>query len=277
MQYRRFGKLDWKVSALGFGCMRLPTIGEDRANIDEEKATAMVRYAIDHGVNYVDTAYPYHGGESERFVGRVLKDGYREKVHLATKMPMWAIQDASDPDRILNEQLEKLQVDYIDFYLFHGLRKPRWETVKQFDLLGWAEKALADGRIRHLGFSFHDNFDVFKEIIDSSDLWTFCQVQYNYVDINNQAGRKGVQYAASQGLGVVVMEPLLGGRLVDPPDPVKEIWDTAPVQRKPADWALQWVWNQPEVSVVLSGMNTMQHVTENVDQRVKLRSWFTHT
>ncbi|TFG72666.1 MAG: aldo/keto reductase [Anaerolineales bacterium] len=264
MQYRRFGKLDWKVSALGFGCMRLPTIGEDRANIDEEKATAMVRYAIDHGVNYLDTAYPYHGGESERFVGRVLKDGYREKVHLATKMPMWAIQDTSDPDRILNEQLEKLQVEYIDFYLFHGLRKPRWETVKQFDLLGWAEKVLADGKIKHLGFSFHDNFDVFKEIIDSTDLWTFCQVQYNYVDINNQAGRKGVQYAASQGLGVVVMEPLLGGRLVDPPDPVKVIWDSAPVSRKPADWALQWVWNQPEISVVLSGMNTMQHVTENV-------------
>jgi predicted aldo/keto reductase-like oxidoreductase len=161
--------------------------------------------------------------------------------------------------------LEKLQVSYIDFYLFHGLRKSRWETVKNFNLLKWAEKALADGRIRHMGFSFHDNFDVFKEIIDSFDLWSFCQIQYNYVDINNQAGRKGVEYAASKGLGIVVMEPLLGGRLVDPPESVKEMWDSAPVQRKPADWALQWVWNQPEISVALSGMSTMQHVLENVE------------
>jgi predicted aldo/keto reductase-like oxidoreductase len=265
MQYRQFGKLDWKVSALGFGCMRLPTIGEDRSNIDEEKATAMVRYAIDNGVNYLDTAYPYHGGESERFVGRVLKDGYREKVRVATKLPVRLIEKEGDADPILDEQLEKLQVDYIDFYLFHGLRKPRWETLKQFDLLGWAEKALADGHIKHLGFSFHDNFDVFKEIIDSSDLWTFCQIQYNYMDINNQAGTKGLQYAASKGLGVVVMEPILGGRLVNAPPSVQTIWDSASEQRTAAEWALQWVWNQPEVSVVLSGMSTMQHVTENVE------------
>lgn len=266
MQYRTFGKLDWKPSALGFGCMRLPTTDpQDRTTIDEDLATQMVRYAIDHGVNYIDTAYPYHSGESERFVGRVLQDGYREKVRLATKMPMWAVDSKEVLDRILNEQLEKLQTDHIDFYLFHGLRESRWETVQQFDMLKWAEKALADGRIHHLGFSFHDNYDVFKMIIDATDLWTFCQVQYNYVDIHNQAGRQGVQYAASKGLAVVVMEPILGGRLVDPPQPVQDIWDSAPVQRKPADWALQWLWNQPEVSVVLSGMSTMQHVTENVE------------
>lgn len=265
MQYRTFGKLDWKPSALGFGCMRLPTTDpQNRTTIDEDLATQMVRYAIDHGVNYIDTAYPYHGGESERFVGRVLQGGYREKVHLATKLPMWAIDTADAAERILNEQLEKLQTDHVDFYLFHGLRKVRWDTVQEFDMLAWAEKALADGRIHHLGFSFHDNFDVFKMIIDATDLWTFCQVQYNYVDVNNQAGTKGVQYAASKGLGVVVMEPILGGRLVDPPQPVQEIWDSTPLHRKPADWALQWVWNQPEISVVLSGMSTMQHVTENV-------------
>ena len=265
MQYRTFGKLDWKPSALGFGCMRLPTLGGDRSKIDEAEATKMVRYAIDHGVNYIDTAYPYHGGESERFVGRVLQDGYREKVHLATKLPMWAIDSEDAAERILNEQLEKLQTDHIDFYLFHGLRQPRWETVKQYNLLAWAERALADGRIRHLGFSFHDNFDVFKMIIDASDLWTFCQIQHNYMDINTQAGTNGLRYAASKGLAVVIMEPILGGRLVDPPDPIQEMWDSAPVKRKPADWALQWLWNQPEVSVVLSGMSTMQHVTENVD------------
>jgi len=224
----------------------------------------MVRYAIDHGVNYIDTAYPYHGGESERFVGRVLQDGYREKVRLATKLPMWAIDSKEASERILNEQLEKLQTDYIDFYLFHGLRQSRWETVQQFDLLRWADKALADGRIHHLGFSFHDNYDVFKMIIDATDLWTFCQIQHNYMDINNQAGTKGLHYAASKGLAVVIMEPILGGRLVDPPQPVQAFWDSAPVQRQPADWALQWLWNQPEVSVVLSGMSTMQHVTENV-------------
>jgi predicted aldo/keto reductase-like oxidoreductase len=266
MQYRKFGKLDWKPSALGFGCMRLPTTDpQDRTSIDEDLATQMVRYAIDHGVNYIDTAYPYHGGESERFVGRVLQDGYREKVHLATKLPMWAIETADAPDRILNEQLEKLQTDHIDFYLFHGLNQSRWETVEQLNLLAWAEKALADGRIHHLGFSFHDKYDVFKMIIDATDLWTFCQIQHNYIDINNQAGTKGLRYAGSKGLAVVIMEPILGGRLVNPPQPVQDIWDSAPVQRKPADWALQWLWNQPEVSVVLSGMSTMQHVTENVE------------
>jgi predicted aldo/keto reductase-like oxidoreductase len=195
----------------------------------------------------------------------VLQDGYRERVHLATKMPMWAVDSEDALDRIFNEQLEKLQTDHVDFYLFHGMRKERWETVQQFKMLAWAEKVLADGRIHHLGFSFHDNFDVFKMIIDATDLWTFCQIQHNYMDINTQAGTKGLRYAASKGLAVVIMEPILGGRLVNPPQPVQDIWDSAPIQRKPADWALQWLWNQPEVSVVLSGMSTMQHVTENVE------------
>ncbi len=266
MQYRTFGKLDWKSSALGFGCMRLPTTDpQDRTTIDEDLATQMVRYAIDHGVNYIDTAYPYHNGESERFVGRVLQDGYREKVRLATKLPVWAVDAEDAVGRILNEQLEKLQTDHIDFYLFHALSRLRWETVEQFNLLAWAEKALADGRICHLGFSFHDNYDAFKIIVDATDLWSFCQIQYNFMDIENQAGTKGLRYAASKGLAVVIMEPILGGRLVNPPQPVQDIWGSAPVQRKPADWALQWLWNQPEVSVVLSGMSTMQHVTENVE------------
>ncbi|HEY62997.1 MAG TPA: aldo/keto reductase [Caldilineae bacterium] len=265
MQYRRFGKLDWKPSALGFGAMRLPTTDpEDRSKIDEPLATRMIRYAIDHGVNYIDTAYPYHNGESERFLGRALKDGYREKVRLATKLPMWAIETVADADRILDEQLEKLQTDHIDFYLFHGLRRPRWELIQRLDLLSWAEKVQAQGKIRHLGFSFHDTFDVFKEIIDGYDGWTFCQIQYNYMDIENQAGMKGLKYAASKGLAVVIMEPLLGGRLVNPPAAVQAVWDEAPVVRTPQEWALLWLWNQPEVSVVLSGMSTMAHVIENV-------------
>ncbi len=263
MQYRKFGSLDWKPSALGFGCMRLPTIGDDRSNIDEEKATRMVRYAIDHGVNYVDTAYPYHGGNSERFVGRVLQDGYREKVHLATKLPVRMVEARGDFDRFLNEQLEKLQTDHIDFYLMHGLRASRWETVQEFDLLEQAERAKQDGRIRYLGFSFHDTFDVFKEIVDGYD-WTFCQIQYNYMNEDVQAGTQGLEYAASQGMAVVIMEPLLGGKLADPPDPIQEIWDSAEKDRTAVDWALQWLWNKPEVSVVLSGMSTLQQVKENV-------------
>jgi len=265
MLYRQFGNTGVEVSALGFGAMRLPTTDpKDRSSIDEVLATRMVRYAIDHGVNYIDTAYPYHNGESERFVGRVLQDGYREKVNLATKLPMWAIEAEGDAERILNEQLEKLQTDHIDFYLFHGLRRPRWETVQKFDLLKWAEGARADGRIRHLGFSFHDDFDAFKMIIDAHDGWDFCQIQHNYMDINNQAGTKGLQYAASKGLGVVIMEPLLGGRLVEPPQPVQDLWDTAPTVQTPVERAMRWLWDQPEVSVVLSGMSTMEHVVENV-------------
>ncbi|MCD6290572.1 MAG: aldo/keto reductase, partial [Anaerolineae bacterium] len=163
-----------------------------------------------------------------------------------------------------NEQLEKLQTDYIDFYLFHGLRQARWELIQRLDLLSWAERVQAQGKIRYLGFSFHDTFDVFKEIIDAYDGWTFCQIQYNYMDIENQAGTRGLKYAASKGLAVVVMEPLLGGRLVDPPAKVQAVWDEAPVVRTPEEWALLWLWNQPEVSVVLSGMSTMAHVIENV-------------
>ena len=263
MQYRRFGKLDWDVSVLGFGCMRFPTKADSK-DIDEPEATRMVRHAIDQGMNYLDTAYPYHEGNSEYFVGRVLKDGYRDKVRLATKLPCWEVKTADDFDRILNEQLQKLQTEYVDFYLLHGLGEESWHKVRDLDVLTWAEGAMADGRVKHLGFSFHDEYPVFKEIIDAYDKWTFCQIQYNYMDVDNQAGTKGLQYAAEKGLAVVVMEPLLGGKLVKPPEEVQRIWDAAPTQRTPADWALQWLWNQPEVSVIISGMSTMEQVEQNL-------------
>ncbi len=266
MKYRTFGRLDWKASALGFGAMRLPYLEGDTSKIDEPLAIEMIRYAIDHGVNYVDTAYGYHGGNSERLVGKALKDGYRERVKLATKMPTWIVNSQADMDRYLDEQLGKLQTDRIDFYLLHGLRKARWPTMLENDVFGWAEKAKEEGKIRHLGFSFHDDYDLFKEIVDAYDGWTLCQIQYNYMDTEYQAGTKGLKYAASKGLAVVVMEPIQGGRLAVPPPPeIQAIWDEAPVKRTPAEWALQWVWNQPEVSVVLSGMSTMQHVVENVE------------
>jgi predicted aldo/keto reductase-like oxidoreductase len=267
MQYRKFGKLDWQVSALGFGCMRFPTVDGDRmsANILEEEAIRMVRHAIDHGVNYVDTAYPYHGGRSEVVVGKALRDGYREKVRLATKLPVWQVTCPEDFDRLLDEQRKKLDTDRIDFYLLHALGKTRWrEVVLQHGLLGRAEKALADGRIGHLGFSFHDDYAAFEEIVNGSDLWTFCQIQYNYMDTESQAGTRGLKLAAGNGLAVVIMEPLMGGRLADPPKDVRQAFDAFPVRRSPAEWALQWLWDQPEVSVVLSGMSAMEQVEENL-------------
>lgn len=266
MKYRRFGKLDWKVSALGFGAMRLPIIGADRGNIDEAEAIRMMRYAFDHGVNYVDSAYPYHDGKSEIVVGKALKDGYRERVRLATKMPIRLVNARNDLDKFFNEQLAKLQTDHIDVYLFHGLNRERWTKVKEVDALRWAEEKMEAGGFRYLGFSFHDDFEVFREIVDGYDGWTCCQIQYNYVDTEYQAGTRGLKYAASKGLAVVVMEPIQGGNLaVKPPEEIQGIWDEAETKRTPADWALQWVWNHPEVSIALSGMSTMDQVIENLE------------
>jgi uncharacterized protein len=266
MKYRQFGKLDWKVSALGFGAMRLPSTGTEMSSpVNEPEAIRIMRYAIDHGVNYVDTAYMYHMGNSEKIIGRMLQDGYRAKIRLATKLPVNMLQKADDIDRILDEQLERLQTPKIDFYLFHGLNKVGWQKVRDWNLIRWAESKIAAGKIAYLGFSFHDDFAVFKEILDAYDGWTFCQIQYNYVDVNNQAGRKGVEYAAAKGLGIVVMEPLRGGMIAKtPPDKVVKIWQSAAHQRTPAEWGLQWVWNQPEISVALSGMSNMQQVVENL-------------
>ncbi len=264
MKYRKFGHLDFKVSALGFGAMRLPCLNKDMAKIDTVEATAMLHYAIDHGVNYVDTAYVYHAGNSELFLGQALKNGYRDKVKLVTKLPSWKVESARDFDKFFNEQLEKMQTDHVDFYLLHALNKALWPKLRDLDVLSWAERAIAAGRIGYLGFSFHDSYDVFKEIVDAYDKWTLGQIQYNYMDIENQAGIKGLQYAASKGLAVAIMEPILGGRLVNPPQPIQAIWDTAAHKRTPAGWALQWVWNQPEPAVVLSGMSTLAQIKENV-------------
>lgn len=265
MQYRPFGKLDFKVSALGFGCMRFPTLGSDYNKVNEPPAIEMLRYAIDHGVNYLDSAHVYHGGNSERVIAKALQDGYREKVKIATKLPTWACKERGDFDRFLNEQAERLQVKKIDIYLLHNLQAPFWAKVRDLKVLDWLDKIKADGRVGEVGFSFHDSYEVFTEIVDAYDGWTMCQIQYNYMNEDVQAGTKGLKYAAGKGLAVAIMEPILGGCLARAPEAVQKMFDGAPAKRTPSDWALQWLWHKPEVSVVLSGMSAMQHVVENVE------------
>jgi len=260
MQYRNFGKTGIKVSALGFGAMRLPILQEEQ--VDEKRAVSMIRHAIDEGVNYIDTAYPYHQGESEKIVGKALKDGYREKTYLATKCPVWKLEKPEDFDEVLDEQLSKLQTDHVDFYLLHALSRDRFEDkVKKFDLVKRMEKAREDGKIKYLGFSFHDSYDVFQDILDYYDGWDFCQIQYNYVDLEHQAGLKGLKAAAKKGLAVVVMEPLLGGKLADPADHVKKSF---PDEKSPVEYALDFLWDQSEVSLLLSGMSDERQLEENL-------------
>ena len=270
------GSLGWEVSALGFGAMRLPInqvkdekTQELKYKIDEDEAIKMIRYAIDNGVNYIDTAYPYHDGESEVLVGKALKDGYREKVHLTTKLPMWMVKKTEDFDLFLKQQIERLQINP-DIYLFHGLNKQRLEKIKSLNLIEKMEQAKAKGLFKYIGFSFHDNIEVFKEIIDFYH-WDCCQIQFNYLDINYQAGTEGLKYAGSKNIAVIIMEPIRGGQLAVPEEKldskpeIKMVLDNSKIKRSMPDWALQFVWNHPEVSVVLSGMSTMQHVEENLE------------
>jgi uncharacterized protein len=264
MKYRTMGKNKDIVSILGFGCMRLPTIDNDYNRIDEEEALKQVRYAIDNGVNYIDTAYPYHGGNSESFVSKVVKDGYREKVFIATKLPSWMIKSREDMDKYLNEQLEKLEVDYIDFYLLHALNKGSWDNYLKHDLFDFIAKAIETGKIRNIGFSFHDKYEVFEEIINAYN-WDFCQIQLNYFDEEYQAGLKGLKLAGEKSIDVVVMEPLRGGRLAKAgPKEVHDLFASYPEEHSAAGWALRYLWDKPEVKVILSGMNDFAHIKDNI-------------
>jgi uncharacterized protein len=264
MNCRSFGRLDWKPSALGFGTMRLPTVGEDPSVIDEQLAITMLLTGIDGGINYVDTAYPYHGGKSETLVGKALQEGYRAKVHLATKMPSWLIESQADMTLRFEEQLQRMQTDHVEFYLLHALNAERWHKLRDAGVLEWAHECIREGRIGYLGFSFHDSNTVFREIVDAYQDWTFCQIQYNFLDEETQAGTDGLHYAASRGLGVVVMEPLRGGKLAVPNAEISAIWNAASTRRSAAEWALDWVWNHPEVSLLLSGMSTLAQVQQNL-------------
>lgn len=263
MNYRILGKTGEKVSVLGFGCMRLPIRGESMKNIDVPATIRMIRYAVDQGINYIDTAYVYHEGHSEEVVAKALKDGYREKVFIATKLPVWNVRKHEDMERLLDEQLNNLETDCIDFYLVHALNRTYWPKLVDLGLLDFLRQAKEKGKVKHLGFSFHDEYEVFQGIVDSFP-WSFCQIQYNYLDESFQAGKKGLEYAAKQGLGIVIMEPLRGGALVQGlAEDAKEMIEKAPNKMKPAELALKWVWNHPEVGVVLSGMTEMNHVRDN--------------
>lgn len=271
MIYRDLGTTGVQVSALGFGCMRFPVLDKDNAKIDEEQASEMIQLAIEKGVNYIDTAYPYHAenfskpGNSEPFLGRVLKGGYREKVYLATKLPCWLVESRSDMDRILDEQLARLDTEYIDFYLLHSLNKGTWSKMLKNGALDFLNKALEIGKIRYAGFSFHDDAGLFREIVDAYD-WSFCQIMYNYFDEHFQAGREGLEYASKKGLGVIAMEPLRGGALVNGlPEKARQVLSNAVPERSSVEWAFRWLWDQSAVSMVLSGMSTLDQVEENLE------------
>ena len=256
-----FPRIERESSALGFGCMRLPTTEEGK--IDEELAISMIRKGIDRGVRYIDTAYPYHGGESERVVGKALQDGYREKVILATKLPCWAVNTHEDMMRILDEQLEKLQTDHVDFYLLHALGKDRYHKMKELGYQEFFDEALRQGKIRYPSFSFHDDYPVFDEILHDYD-WKMCQVQMNILDDENQACVKGIQEAGRLGIGVVIMEPLRGGLLAQPPADVREKYAAYPEKRSPVEWAFRYLYTMPEVITILSGMSDMAQVEDNL-------------
>jgi predicted aldo/keto reductase-like oxidoreductase len=264
MKYRKMGSLGWEVSALGFGCMRLPARRLNRLRADTESSIKIIRHGIDLGINYIDTAWYYHLGDSEKILGEALKDGYREKVRLVTKLPIHIVRKREDFDQYLDKQLKRLQTDYVDGYIFHSINKGSFNKIKDLGLIGEMEKAKNKGLIRSIGFSFHDTFPVFKEIIDYYN-WDIAQIQYNYIDTMFQATTKGLEYAHSKGIAVVIMEPLKGGRLVKPPAEALEIMRASNNKRPPVEWAFQFLWNRPEVAVVLSGMGSRQMVDQNCD------------
>lgn len=262
MHYRRFPLIgDHEASALGLGCMRLP---QKEGSIDEAALDAMLGAAAEAGVNYLDTAYNYHQGMSEKALGDALgRTGLRDRFTIATKSPVWLAREPGDWDRFLDEQLGRLKADHVDFYLFHALNRERWEAVRKLGGLEAMERARRDGRIRHLGFSFHDSLDSFKEIIDGYPGWEFCQIQYNYVDREYQAGEAGLAYAAEREIGVVVMEPLRGGALAFPPPAVRQIFARYPKPRMPPEWGLRFVLDRQEVVTVLSGMGSVEQIWAN--------------
>ena len=262
MKYQTFDKTGQRISLLGMGTMRLPQSPD--GDLDRQAAIALIRKAIDAGINYVDTAYMYHDGLSEVITGEALRDGYREKVLLADKMPIWLAKDAAGMAEIFETQFKRLDTDCIDMYLIHNLTQPVWQRVQKFGLLPFLEKQRALGRIKKIGFSFHDELPFFEKLIDAYP-WDFCQIQLNYMDSEYQAGTAGLKYAVSRGVPVIIMEPLKGGKLTDKiPPAIDAVWAQSEVNRSPADWAFRWVAEQPGVLTILSGMSNASQLEENL-------------
>ena len=261
MEKRKMEKLGIETSLLGFGCMRFPVL--ENGEINEPEAERMLDKAIAEGVNYIDTAYPYHEGKSEIVTGKILKKYDRDSFYLATKLPLWQINSLEDVDRIFGEQLTKLQTDHVDFYLMHAMNKERWDAMRKLGVVERLEQIKAEGRIRYLGFSFHDSYEAFEEIINARE-WDFCQIQLNYMDVEEQAGLKGYELAASKNVPVIVMEPVKGGSLAAFAEDIMEKFRAADAQASAASFALRWVGSLPGVKVILSGMSTMGQVEDNL-------------
>ncbi|MDI6644222.1 MAG: aldo/keto reductase [Methanobacteriaceae archaeon] len=263
MLYRKLGKTGVEVSILGFGCMRFPTLNGKTERINQDQTRKMLNYALDNGVNFLDTGYTYHNGASEHFLGRYLNEEDLKDVYLSTKIPSWNITRREDLDNYLDEQLNKLQTDTIDFYLVHNLNQKYWPHLEKADIFQFLDDALADGKIKYTGFSFHDELEFFMEVVDLYP-WDMIMVQYSYMDEDYQAGREGIRYASSQGLGVAVMEPLRGGALANIPEDIQIIWNKAETRRSPVEWALQYIWDNPDIDIVFCGMSTLKQVHDNV-------------
>ena len=263
MKYRTMGKLGVSASAFGLGCMRFNGDPSGDSIIDEQKAVSLIRRAIDGGVTYLDTAYVYLDRTSEIVLGKALRDGYRDRVTIATKMPMEAVKNRADMEALLAEELRKLQTDHIDFYLMHGINREKWLYFKSIGAPEFFEDMKREGKIRYKCFSFHGPYEDFEFILNDWD-WDMVQIQYNFMDIHNQAGTKGLELAGSKGIPVVIMEGLLGGRLAKAPANVQALYDAFPVRRSAVEWAFRWLCNHPEVSVVLSGCNEAEQIDENL-------------
>lgn len=260
MQYRN-DKYGNKISVLGYGCMRFT---QRAGRIDLEKTEKEILAAFEAGVNYYDTAYIYPG--SEAALGEILERNHlRDKVNIATKLPHYMIKSRDDAEKYFKEELKRLRTDHVDYYLMHMLTDVKtWERLKGMGIDSWIKEKMESGAIRQVGFSYHGNSDMFCQLVDAYD-WDFCQIQYNYLDEHSQAGRKGLHHAAKKGIPVVIMEPLRGGRLVNNlPEKAKKLFAESETKRTPAEWAFRWLWNQPEVTCVLSGMNSLEMVRENV-------------
>ena len=263
MKYRTMGKLGIQASAFGLGCMRFNGAASGDSVIDEQKAIRLIRQAIDGGVTYLDTAYVYLDKTSEIVLGKALQDGYRERVTIATKMPAEFVHNRDEMEALLESELKKLQTDHIDFYLMHGINREKWEYFKSIGAPEFFDDMKKAGTIRYKCFSFHGPYDEFEYILKDWD-WDMVQIQYNFMDIHNQAGTKGLELAGSLGIPVVIMEGMLGGRLAKAPDNVQALYDAFPVKRTPVEWAFRWLCNHPEVSVVLSGCNEAEQIAENL-------------